>query len=643
MQKFKKVIKGILALTLSLVLTFPIACKVSGNEDGGNDTPDTEQGGNETGGNENEGGNEGGGNNGGNETGGETGGETGDDIVVGIDQNTLYYANGFDFGDPSAWAGNEIAVTDLGDCIIDAFPWDERYDWGQTIIYDGDAGLYKMWWCRHSGMDSIWYAESEDLKNWTNSQKVMTVLQDSTWIKAHVGKPSVIKVNGQYIMYFEAPATIVNGKEFNNNVFRATSRDGINWTIDSKNGEAYPVIRMTDSEMSQSNSFANSNVTGYGWYGIGQPSALYVNGTYYVYYTYSLAEGDSMYVSTSTDGVNFSAGRKVFLRAGCGVKYNTLTNKFMMAYERTNGRLSKVYYMESSDGYTFEYMSLTEATNNPKVLTNAAGFVRGYPDFVGDEHGQIHSHTAYATYMEGTMSDPGVDWRQYADTWDIHIAAFNIPQYANRAMVLPNNTIANKKGLEPYKKSHERFEDRLVGIDLMRTEPVIDAVMDDVYKECTVLNIDRQVSLRAAVPSSTTAIAYVGYTKQHLYVLIKARDSVTHTGDFVTVSLSENVGTSNLAQVVNIKATRGGAIAVTDGNGRAISNVVVGVERTSSQYIVEMKIPWRYKTTQQQYDSVGFDILVYDNETTPQYLSILAWSDYRLTGKTAKYGELYFK
>ncbi len=610
MEKSKKTMKRILALLFSVTLVLPFALACGGaQQDKGNDDTNVEQPSEE-----------------------------------GFDDNKLYAADGYDFGDASTWAGETQVTQDLGDCLIEGYPYDERYDWGQSIMYDTEESTYKMWWCRHSGYDSIWYAESQDLKHWTNAQKIMTVEEDTTWIKMHVGKPSVIKVDGTYVMYLEAPATLMNGgKEFNNNVFRATSSDGINWQFyTGTTDEPYPVIRMSDAQIAASNAVAEES-GGYGWYGFGQPSACYVDGTYYVYYTHTLIEGDRFYVTKSTDGVHFDEGEQVFVRAGSGVKYNALTEKFMMAYEYTVSGNSKVYYMESSDGVHFTYDNYTMAANNENVLSKGSGFVRGYPDFVGNEHGQVTTHTAYVSYMEGKMADAGNDWRQYSATWDIHIAAVNVAEFANRAMVLPNQTIKNTEALKPYREAHEPFEDRLVGISHTANTPVMDAVKDDLYENATVLSIDRLVSTHAAIPTKTTANAYVGYSDTYFYTFIEVSDAVAQEGDYVQVTFTETFGTSDKAQLLYIRATRDGVISVTDGNDEPVQGVIAGVERTDGAYTVEVLIPWVQKTMLETYDGVGFDVLVYDNGNVPHWLSILAWSNFRADGKSSAIGELYFK
>ncbi len=613
MKLFKKAGKLFFALVLSSLLVFPAACD-STNSTSSSSSPVQSSSSTPEEGQENSG-------------------------------NGILSAEGYNFGDPASWAGDSLVTEDLGDCLIEEYPYDERYDWGQSVMYDEDEGVYKMWWCRHSGMDSIWYAESTDLKHWTNAQKIMTVVEDTTWIKLHVGKPSVLKIDGDYIMYFEAPATLANGlKEFNNNIFRATSKDGINWSVyTGTTDEPYPVLRMTDEEMAESLAIAEAS-GGYGWYGIGQPSVLYKDGVYYMYHTYSLQDGDRFYVSTSTDGIHFERGQEVFRRAGSGVKYNALTQKFMMAYEYTQGRVSRVYYMESDDGVNFTYKDYTTAASNQNILSKGGGFVRGYPDFVGNGHGIVDTETAYVAYMEGRMADSGNDWRQYAYTWDIHIAAFNLPQYANRAMVLPNQTIIGDKALEPYRGAHVEYDHRLVGISKGAKNPVLDGLKDDLYDGATKLEIDRWVSERAAIPGSTTATAYVGYSSDYFYAFVEVNDSVVHEegGDHVIIGFNETMGVDNASELVYIKACREGVITVYDGDGNPVEGVIVGVERMNGKYTVEALIPWRYKTSFEAYDAVGFDVYVFDNANTPHYLSILAWNDFRLSGPEAM-GELYFK
>ena len=560
-------------------------------------------------------------------------------------EKDMTLAENYDFGDPATWAGDKVSVTDLGDAIIDTYPYDDRYDWGQSVIYDEEEGIYKMWWCRHSRYDSIWYAESEDLKHWTNAQKLIAVEENTTWLKMHVGKPSVLKMNGQYIMYFEAPATLKDGgsKEFDNNVFRATSDDGIRWSIwEGDIGEPYPVIRMTDTQMQASWNYSETGPSGYGYYGIGQPSAVYKDGTYYLYCTYSLEAGDRMYVFKSTDGIHFDAGQEVFVRAGSGVKYNTLTGKFMMAYEYTVGRLSKVYYMESDDGVKFTYANYAEASNNQNVMSTGGGFVRGYPDFVGNGMGHVNSHTVYASYMEGKMADTGNDWRQYANTWDIHFAAVNVAEFANRTKVLPNGKILNNETIAGYRDKHEPYEDRLTGISRTATPLTIDGNLDEEYANATVLNVDRVSCSECAVPGDIKAKVYVTYDDTGLYLFVEVEDGTTDPSDMVYLLFDEKRYATDPAEILNVTASRN-EVVFTDGNSATVGGCRGYVKHTEKGYNVEVKLPWRYKTTLEAYDSFGFDCFVYNMRESAEYKSLITWSDYLASYNIQKAGELFFR
>lgn len=621
----EKTMKKLTALICSLCFLFAAGC-------GEGNSPTTESGNNSVA-SENMGSSE-----------EETGSSSEEPEEPEVPEKDMTLAENYDFGDPNTWAGESMAVTDLGDFLIDSYPYDDRYDWGQSVLYDEEEGVYKMWWCRHSKYDSIWYAESEDLKHWTNAQKLLAVEENTTWIKMHVGKPTVLKIDGQYIMYFEAPATLDGWKEFDNNVFMATSKDGIRWSIwQGDIGEPYPVIRMTDAQMQASwNQSQMSGGSGYGHYGIGQPSAVYKDGVYYLYCTYSLEAGDRMYVFKSTDGIHFDAGQEVFVRAGSGVKYNTLTNKFMMSYEYTQGRLSKVYYMESDDGVKFTYSNYSEAANNQNVLSTGGGFVRGYPDFVGNGYGHVNSHTVYVSYMEGKMADTGNDWRQYAYTWDIHFAAFNLAQYANRTMVLPNGRILNTETMANYREKHEPYEDRLVGISRAETAPTLDGELDALYQSSTVLNVDRVSCSECAVPGDISAKAYVAYDDTGLYVFVEVTDSTADESDIVYLLFDEKRFATDAAEIVNVTATRR-EIAFTDGNSAVLENCQGRVKVTEKGYNVEVKLPWRYKTAIEKYDSFGFDCFVYNMRESAEYKSIITWSDYLASYDIQKAGELYFR
>ncbi len=553
----------------------------------------------------------------------------------------LNLAINYDFGDPSTWKGEDIKVKDLGDLLLDAYPYDEMYDWGQSIMYDSTDNLYKMWWCRQSGHDTIWYAESQDLKHWNNAKKIMIVEKDTTWIKMHVGKPTVIKINDEYRMYFEAPATLEGYKEFDNNVFMATSKDGINFEIHKKNNEPYPIIKMSDEEMKESLEYSKANSSGYGYYGIGQPSVCYVNNKYYLYCTYSLKEGDRMYLYMSDDGISFDEGREVFTRAGCGVKYNTITNKFMLAYEYTMNGVSKIYFMDSDDGIKFTYKSLSEAGNNKNILSRGNGLVHGYPDFIANEIGQITTDSIYCAYMEGKMSDAGVDWRQYSNTWDIHISMFELPYCSNKTMVLPNGYIFNNETITPYNDKHTPYESKLVGIKKSTNSIKIDGVKDSTYDNAITLLVNRQSFASKAVPSTLNGIIYMTYTDESLCFYIDVYDTTNNEDDEVSIIFNENKDNTDLANVTYITINNENIKAI-NGNDEELNSIDAFFKRQDYGYSIEVKIPWAYKNEIKQYDSFGFDCYIFNEKTNKNYKSIVAFNDISISYDLSKIGEIYF-
>lgn len=573
--------------------------------------------------------------------GGDNGGETPDDV-----DKTL--AENYDFGDPAAWAGTKLQRADLGDCAFDVFPEDHRYDWGQSILYDSQEQVYKMWWCRHSRYDSIWYAESQDMKNWHSLQKVLVVEpgHDTAWIKMHVGKPAVIKVQSgggyEYRMYFEAPATLKKGGsiEYNNNVFYATSSDGKSWNIwDNGTGEPYPIIRMSDEQIELSNQQSADRGDSYGYYGFGQPSITEKDGVYYIYYTHSLIN-DFMYVATSTDGIHFDNHKQVFNRASCGVKYNTLLEKFMFTWTYDN----KVYYMESDDGLTFEYANMTEAMeHDAETISIGRSKVRGYSDFVSDEKGHVTTHTAYCAYMEGVDPGNGQDFRLRADTWDIHLQAVNVKEYANRTMVLPNGRIRNKETAEHYTNKEFVYATKTDDIVKAQSEKeTLDGMKDAFYDGASELEIDRVSYSDYAVPGQIAATAYAKYTDGYLYLLVCVQDETDDESDRISIMFDEVHDGSSLDGVTKVEFERGNKQAVfTDDAGETLAGES-DYRRVEGGYRLELKLPWRTDGAKTG-KKIGFDCYVYNNYASEEFKSRICYNEsllYNWQRSTETLGEL---
>ena len=119
----------------------------------------------------------------------------------------------------------------------------------------------------------------------------------------------------------------------------------------------------------------------------------------------------------------------------------------MMAFEYNFQGQSKIYYMESEDSVHFTYRDYSSCVKSKDIINRNTLQTHGYPDFVCNPLGHVDTETVYCAYMEGKMADSGNDWRQYSATWDIHIAAFNPKEFANREIVLPNNRVYNEKDI----------------------------------------------------------------------------------------------------------------------------------------------------------------------------------------------------
>ena len=175
-------------------------------------------------------------------------------------------------------------VQELGLMQLEDYPIDGVYDNAFNILYID--GVYRMWWCRACPFDTVWYAESKDLKNWYNAQCVIDLHGvQTTYMKEMLSWPSVLYVDGKYHMFFEAPAKIAESGEYSNNVLYATSKDGLKWTFYPNNKDPKPVI-------------VNPNVRE-GVYGVGQPKAFYKDGYFYVVYTDATSGGGTIRVARS--------------------------------------------------------------------------------------------------------------------------------------------------------------------------------------------------------------------------------------------------------------------------------------------------------------------------------------------------------
>jgi hypothetical protein len=153
--------------------------------------------------------------------------------------------------------------------VIAAGGGDAPYNYAPSVMLDG--GRYRMWWCSQLGIanppgDDILYTESASLDGGFAGAK--PVFSGGGGFDAvHVCDPSVVKAGGTYYMYYTGSP---GDHTHSNTIGLATSPDGIVWT--RANG-AQPIVRPA------------GNVNNGNLYGAGQPSAVYLDGWFYLMFT----------------------------------------------------------------------------------------------------------------------------------------------------------------------------------------------------------------------------------------------------------------------------------------------------------------------------------------------------------------------
>jgi predicted GH43/DUF377 family glycosyl hydrolase len=142
------------------------------------------------------------------------------------------------------------------------------YNYAPTVMQDG---VFRTWWCAGVAGDHILYAESSSLNGPFHARGSNAAYQDvfaptgtRTFDGIHTCDPSVIRVNATYYMYYGGFDSSTNTTE----IGVAQSSDGLTWA--RLNGGSPIVVPRNPSA---------------GGYGAGQPSAAYVNGTFYLMYT----------------------------------------------------------------------------------------------------------------------------------------------------------------------------------------------------------------------------------------------------------------------------------------------------------------------------------------------------------------------
>ena len=559
---------------------------------------------------------------------------------------------------------NSWKVQDLCVMQLEGYPIDTVYDWGHSIIKVGNT--YKMWWTRACPFDTIWYAESTDMKNWTNCQKIIEIDTNTEWIKEMLGWSDVVYVNGQYYMFFEAPCRIGSTTEFGNNVFLAMSKDGKNFTMYPNNSNPQPIIK--------------SPVIKEGVYGVGQPDAFYKDGYFYIAYTDSTGQGDCTRLAVSEKDrpwkmqeTNVYKHQKIINIAGASVRYNSKTNKYYCGFA-TNPNLffsnmkrnSNIYVMETSDLSKWPYNDLATAVKALTPLNNTKVYQRSNIDFAVNPQGIIDTETMYLIYKMGDMPSDTEDHRNTHETWDGYVMAVNPKEFLSKAITLPNGKTSNAANLKAYSTTVAKWV--RPSVTAVKGAPKVDGVMEDAWKNATVAKVETVTAKWSSGcdPTDTTADVRFMWDAGNLYVYANVKDKVVSTSAkldkpeniwrkdgidlFIDVNNNMVGGTevtlTPMSYVVSLCAD--GTTLVKDNRdanmmseyGKKITSVV---KKVSGGYVVEAAIPW-YDLVSSQIKSgkeIAIDIAINDDQGSGDRDSIVFWSDYQ--GESFRYLDRFGK
>lgn len=163
--------------------------------------------------------------------------------------------------------------------VVGAGGEDAVYNYGPSVMRDGDQT--RMWWCSQYGSsepagDDILYGEADSadgpfVSPSGSAAEVALSGDPGNFDGVHTCDPSVIRVDGTYYLYYTGAAGH-HGQD--NAIGVATSSDGRHWT---RSG--------TEPVVTSSQDVDRDNA-----YGTGQPSAVYLDGWFYLMFTDTTGE-----------------------------------------------------------------------------------------------------------------------------------------------------------------------------------------------------------------------------------------------------------------------------------------------------------------------------------------------------------------
>jgi len=286
----------------------------------------------------------------------------------------------------SAALGDWVAVSKYRQQVLRR----DGYDYGVSLLRDAD-GLYRMWWCAGNlaaGItDRILQAVSLDGASWSAPEEALL-----PGPLALIADPAVVWAHGRYWMYYTGTARI-DGTA--NDIYLAQSEDGEHWDRYPAETAPAPVIA---SRLSRQDG-----------YGAGQPSVLFLDGQFVIYYLDQAAPG-GLYRSVSTDGYTFSEPEWLMLVNDVDVKYNPVRGYYLMIrHGQFEEPFSRACLHLSADGRTFTPVDNGLYVPGPDL---GDGFQLG-SGILGDPGGRIGDCVAIV-YAAGPAG--------LADAWDLHLS-----------------------------------------------------------------------------------------------------------------------------------------------------------------------------------------------------------------------------
>jgi hypothetical protein len=250
------------------------------------------------------------------------------------------------------------------------------YNYGPTVMLDGTKT--RMWWCSQYPTapppgDDILYAESPSLDGpftGPGGGVPAAVLSGNPgqFDGVHTCDPSVIRADGTYYLYYTGAA---GDHALGNAIGLATSTDGLTWT------------RAPGPLVSPSHDEHRDNL-----YGVGQPSAVYLDGWFYLMFTDTTGKdagwnGAGQFVLRAKDPT-FSTGVESLTDKGFAAVANTAAPRTTSVVDAFSADLEWVDALdafaiahETQDGTTITFWNRDFTSHPYRALVIPGGWREG--------------------------------------------------------------------------------------------------------------------------------------------------------------------------------------------------------------------------------------------------------------------------